>query len=48
MLNVFGLIDTLLIVGIIVKRWRSETKHPWTNGQGERMNRTLNEATVNR
>lgn len=26
----------------------TQVKHPWTNGQGERMNRTIKEATVSR
>jgi transposase InsO family protein len=26
----------------------TKVKHPWTNGQVERMNRTIQEATVNK
>ena len=29
-----------------IDHWLIKTNHPWTNGQVERMNRTLKEATV--
>lgn len=31
-----------------IKHRLTKNKHPWTNGQVERMNRTINEATVKR
>ena len=30
-----------------IEHRRTKVKHPWTNGQVKRMNRTLKEATVN-
>lgn len=29
-----------------IKHRLTKIKHPWTNGQGERMNRTIKEATA--
>jgi transposase InsO family protein len=35
-------------MGIFIEHRLSKIKHPWTNGQVERMNRTIKEATVKR
>ena len=31
-----------------IEHWLTKPNHPWTNGQVERMNRTIKEATVKR
>ncbi len=36
------------IAGNSIEHRLTEVKHPWTNGQVERMNRTIKEATVKR
>ena len=38
----------LACADLAIEHWLTKSRHPWTNGQVERMNRTIKEATVRR